>query len=486
MKKTIHIREPVLCALVMVLLLAAGCTGGRQEGMKPEAETMEATTSGNIVPEPIPAGFDFPALRATVQSWANANDTTSIRTHAWNIWAGMTTTSQHGSFNGQALPVWETWCGTEEVFGSTDCESLLAPSRNFVPPSQTSHSIPAEDPQVVSFNKFNPSMATFVLTEQSGPTKSGGTQNYDYSGQTAPDVNDLNNNWPAGTDISDRKINETPYTPPSTGVQGVAAMETKPVFLLVKGGTQLTPVPFWQGPTASIEPSVPVPATWTTCTLFDPSEPTWTSGFTLQNATQAQINNKVSDPSLSCKNYKYAPLGQIFHFELDADGAAAWNQVSAGAPPDTPQKLTAVAGDYAVLVAMHVNTKEILNWTWQTFWWQAGENAPNYDPGGVGSQTNNIEGVWTTYAMCAVYLQTQGTGSSAMNVCYNPYLETAFGVAGGLKSNCMSCHGQAIVGGSPNYPATYTSPIKFNSGSYYGSATTADFSWAIQGNQVPK
>ena len=47
----------------------------------------------------------------------------------------------------------------------------------------------------------------------------------------------------------------------------------------------------------------------------------------------------------------------------------------------------------------------------------------------------------------------------------------------------MSCHGQAIVGGKPGYPQSYTSPIDFNSGPYYANATSTDFSWAIASNQ---
>ena len=387
------------------------------------------------------------------------------------------TTDSNSSYNGQVLPIWDTWCGSEEVFTKT-CRERPTPFRKFESPNQVDHSIPAAAVQVLSFNKFNPSMAEFTQTPHPGP----GNLDYDYTGQTTPDVVTLNDNWPAGTPTPNRKIVETPYSPPTADQQGVAAIETKPVFLLVKQDG-LTPIPFWQGPQASTDPSTPTPATWTTCVLFDPSQPAWQTGFQLRDATPEEIAGAVADPALKCQNYSYAPLGQIYRIKLDADEAAAWNLIKSQSPPDAPQQLTATAGDFAVLVAMHVNTKEIIDWTWQTFWWQAGENAPNNDPGGVENMTTNVEREWRNYAMCANYLQTKGEGSNEMDICFNPYLETAFGVDGGLKSNCMSCHGQAIVGGTPGYPTSFTSPIDFNNGPYYEKATSTDFSWAIASNQ---
>ena len=45
---------------------------------------------------------------------------------------------------------------------------------------------------------------------------------------------------------------------------------------------------------------------------------------------------------------------------------------------DTPQQVK--AGDLALLVAMHVTTKELPNWTWQTFWWEPFPTRPLVDP----------------------------------------------------------------------------------------------------------
>lgn len=469
------------CLAAFLCLTWAGCVGDEQpaEVAEPPEPTAEApAAAGTITPQPIPPGFDFPAQREALQAIADAYDVAAMRTHSWHVWAGMTTDSK-SSLHGEPLPIWETWCGTEETF-QKECGTLSRPSRQFVKPRQVDHPALEQGPDtaaeiaVVSFNKFNPSMADFVATPHPGP----GGVDYDYSGQTSgKTVADLNSAWPAGTPTAERKIVDTPYVPPSPGQQGVAAMELKPVMFVVKGSGGLTPVPFWQGPDASTKPSVPTPETWTTCVLFDPGKPTYDPSFTLRDATPDEVEQAVSAPQLACdsNSYKYAPLGQIYHLEMDAAEAAAYNQAQGD-----PQGIQAEAGDFAVLAAMHVNTKEIENWTWQTFWWQAGENAPDNFPGGVENQTSDVQNEWTQYAMCSNYLQTQGVDSPKMDVCFNPYLETAFGVEGGLQSNCMSCHGQAIVGGKPAYPKTYKTPIEFNSGPYYAHATSTDFSWAIQ------
>lgn len=474
---------------MILILTACGGGGGSDDATPAPPPELDAQASTNITPEPIPPGFDFPGVREEIQEMANSNDVGAIRTHAWHIWAGMTTDSTQ-RWNDGYLPIWETWCGTEETFSKT-CAEQTRPSRNFAAASQVAHlaehqpelaaALSGAVTQLISFNKFNPSMAEFVAQPQPGP----GDTDYDYSGGTpGKTVVDLNNAWPAGTPEADRKINETPYTPPSEGSQGVAAMELKPVLYVVKQN-HLTAVPFWQGPSDSTNPATPTPDTWKTCVLFDPAQTDAPANFELQDATEDQISSAVATNAMACQRYYYAPISAIYNFQMDAAEAAAFNV----AQQTSPQGVIAKAGDFAVLTAMHVSTKEIVDWTWQTFWWQAGQNPPAGDHvvGGIENMTDDVKDEWRNYAMCAAYLQTAGAGSSEMNVCYNPYLETAFGVAGGLESNCMSCHGQAITGGNPKYPANYDAPIDFNSGPYFANATSTDFSWAIANhNKAPK
>jgi hypothetical protein len=198
-------------------------------------------------------------------------------------------------------------------------------------------------------------------------------------------------------------------------------------------------------------------------------------------ATPQQIASANKNSSFSCQTYLYAPISTIYHFAMDAAEAAAFNKVQ------IESGVTAQAGDHAVLAAMHVNTKEIINWTWQTFWWQPGQDPPSDFPGSKKAMTQKVSGMWRNYAMCTAYNQTRGATSGEMVVCFNPYLETSATIPDGMQSNCMSCHGTATVGSTfkrgqidtLSYPPDYVKPIDFNTDPRFKPFTRTDFSWAI-------
>ena len=446
-------------------------TGGLKRLGTAAAVILLGTVTGHhaaaqsIVPQPIPAGYGFPTDKAVIEAWIATNDETAMRTHAWGLWAGMGADSGQ-SYNGQPLPVWETWFGSEEVFQPAPLTSVLAsrgtPSRQFIEPNQFHHhrsavgaaADPQSDMQVVSFNKFNPEAAHFIMTPQAGP----GGQTYRYNSQAS--LQALNNAWPAGTPLQDRAIVDFP----------TRGIETKPVMSLVKA-TGLTPMPLWQGPAASTNSTNPTPETWKTCVLVDPQG----SGG-VRPATAQEVAGANPASGLACETYLYGPLSLLYSFPLTAGEAQAFNAA---------QGSGAEAGDYAVLSAMHVNTKETTNWTWQTFWWQPGGDTPNGFPGSKANMPPQMPAPWDNYAMCTAYSQTTTPGGSTMRVCFNPYLETSPGIPAGITSNCVSCHGVARVAANPNdetYPLSYDKPIAlFTDPAYFTGTTHTDFSWAIPG-----
>jgi len=440
-------------------------------------------TTANITPADIPPGYGYPGDRAAIQAWADTWKIDQITQHTWDMWAGMTADSGQ-SYNGSKLPYWDTWCGTEEVFGGS-CGKGARPAHPFRVASQLTHVARQKgllsaqpDTQVVSFNKFNPSMAQFIQAQHPGPGTAGP---YNYASVSS--LVALNTAWPANTATVDRKIQESPYQPTSPSAPGYAGIETKPVIFLVKA-SGLTPMPLWLGPAASTNQTNPTPNTWTTCVLLDPAS-TGGADVAPVAATPQQIAQKVTMP-YACTTYLYAPLATIYSFKMDAAEAAAWNNVQGNGG-------TAAAGDYGVLGGMHVNSKEIINWTWQTFWWQPGQDTPNNFPGSKAGMTANVKGAWRNYASCSAYNQTEGQTSTKMVVCFNPFLETSTGIPAGLTSNCMSCHGVATFAGTVSkptglpYPPDYAKPISFGEGTVpidprFVGFTRADFSWAIPVN----
>ena len=153
-------------------------------------------------------------------------------------------------------------------------------------------------------------------------------------------------------------------------------------------------------------------------------------------------------------------------------------------------------GNIALLVAMHVTTKEITNWTWQTFWWSpdAGDSTK-----AVGRPAS-VRGVWRNYLMNVAYsmVNPPNDPSGTPNISFNPYLET--NLSGtfandqgdsirwtGVTTNCMTCHRMATWGvlarGSGQFPtgAPYVNNGQIDPGdsTYFAGLTKLDFLWSV-------
>jgi hypothetical protein len=413
-----------------------------------------------VTPVPLPQGPDFPVAQAAVEAWVAASDQTAERAHAWALWALLNQDSGQTS-GGKALPIWETWLTTQDVFHPTGVLGFAGHHNGprdihlFETPRQFKHGPPGltfdstENNGIKVQSKLSPEAVDFVTTKQPGPGPAGST--YSYTSHNG--LLKLNANWPAGTPAQDRAIKDFP-------IRGV---ELKPVVMVVKA-SGISIQHLWQGPAQSTNPANPVNATWTTCVLIDPA-----AHGPLRPATPAEVTAAAVPPTSSCRTYFFGGLDLFYWFKLTAAEAQAFPG--------------AAAGDYAVLVAMHVNTKEIPFWTWQTFWWQPGADAPNGFPGTKAGQPASLPAPFNNYATCANYDQTTRPGGSTMQVCFNPYLETSRGIPAGITSNCMSCHGTARIdsGPRPLYPSNYTAPIAFFTDSRYFTSTSThtDFSWAV-------
>ncbi|MFK4985829.1 hypothetical protein ACI4B7_28805, partial [Klebsiella pneumoniae] len=65
----------------------------------------------------------------------------------------------------------------------------------------------------------------------------------------------------------------------------------------------------------------------------------------------------------------------------------------------------ATAGAIAVLVGMHVTTKEINNWTWQSYYWTPDPENPGTPSSklAAANRPSQLVGAAAHYAMCAAY-----------------------------------------------------------------------------------
>jgi hypothetical protein len=149
-----------------------------------------------------------------------------------------------------------------------------------------------------------------------------------------------------------------------------------------------------------------------------------------------------------------------------------------------------VAGDYLILVGMHVTTKEIPEWVWATFWWDNHSFSDRHKAG----RPPNLGINWRHFLMettLSGYTPLENDGGP--KIVFNPYLETA--IANGVISNCLQCHREAAYGYKmPVNP--YELGILGRDGKslasgkalvpgYPGDGVQTDFLWSIADAQNP-
>jgi hypothetical protein len=425
----------------------------------------------------------FPVAADTVNGWVSNNDQTSMRAHGWALWQGITAITR----SSEGWPVFDTWYTDTEVEAGRPTSPKASlfkatraagrPTHHFEDFEQFHHAKVTDKRaalhklvigpapggnQVIGFNKFNVDYANFVWNN-----------NYN----TAAGLWAVQNSWKVGTPAAQRTITAFPNT----------AISLKPVYQVVNGPTHnsgLTVLPYWlgdlsTGPSNSNNQANPTFGTWNQCVVV----------YTTAQAPTSQI-------AQTCVNGQqpsgYVSVKDFFSFSLTADEAKGVCSIQ----PDV-QPCPVKAGDLAVLVAMHMTTREDDNWTWQTFWWNYGKQFP------YGAPPQSIAKPFNNYAMCTAYSMTTNPPNSltGQNVlCYNPYLETGLSGVVGTQSNCMSCHNAAAYGNNPNnLPVTGTnfvqpnpnypsflnmsnniSPTDPNDANYYYACNTkAEFSWFL-------
>jgi hypothetical protein len=484
-------RVPALC----VLVLTAACQQQVQTP-PPEPTTSSAPTSAQAQQTIQYVAIDPSVFvpQATIDGWVAANppNSAAMAEHAWALWTAMNAPSGQ-SINGAPLPVWETWYDSTEVYaagagsgpqpGTTDVALTRAsrarkgsshPKRRFHFPHQFSkeghgRGLRAAAPAgsgpgvLVSFNRFTQEMKDHVAKNQY------------YSSNV---LTELNNQWPSGTPLQNRIVQPFPNT----------SIMLKPVFWVVSG-SQPTPVPYWNGTatTATSDPVNPSPNTWKQCVLADPTgtakndQPIQCNGSTLA-AGSYQVVPVNADPS---KSSFYAVA--ITQAEIDDLKEMNQNDVLGNSNVSGVDQLK--PGDLALFVATHVSTREIDNWTWQTFFWQPNPASLPSEPPNALAAPPSIPGPWNQYAACTAYMMVVPANDPNGQPlrCYNPYLETDLtglfdepktSKATGVSSNCMTCHRAAAW---PGNTADYAQAFNLDPADpkWFTGNTKTDFAWSM-------
>ena len=428
--KTFPQRVPVI--LLFAIALAT-------YGAQPEVASKLGKNSFGLTYTPMPPAFKFQP-KATINGWVKQNDTKAMIQHGWELWGGLTSmTSQTVDGKPVKIATFETWVDELTVF-PPPAASLIpattapnAKARKFSVPRQFQHDKAAPlkagpgvspIPRLVSV-KYTKEIYDHVQTNKYYQTAVMQALNDSFDKKQTP--------------VADRVVRPFPNT----------SIMLKPTYAVVSGSAA-TILTYWTGPTDSSNPSVPDVNTW--------------------NKKMLVVPPGVAKPSVS--DMPDVGVDQFYAIKLNKDEATAITALQQG---------TAVEGDYALLVAMHVSSREIDNWTWQTFWW-------SFDKPAIPKTQPPVTAPFDHYNMAVGYSFTTGPDSpQGLNVvCYNPYLEAGFSNASfstpgqlGIESNCMSCHRTAAWPFNVNGPYFTGNGLIKPGDSYFNGTTKTDFLWGL-------
>ncbi|MCB9342898.1 MAG: hypothetical protein R3A50_16925 [Saprospiraceae bacterium] len=477
-------KTKLICAffsLISVFFFACG-------GGTPNTETETTTQTAGIKAVPLPTnivpGFKFPEdstviLNDWLRNFATQPpfDTVSIYKHAWGIWAGLTAKSGE-SYDGQDLLVYETWPGITDIRtmvaeGKTDC------------PTRSGHA------KLARANQFDHAAALMKLNNTGGSIdrNPGFWVSVSYDPTAACHATKYQLLNPAVLNKKMVKGGIGAIEPfPNT------AITIKPSYMVGHVADSLIKIPAWPGPPS---PSKNFPdKEWNSWVYVDVNN--------RQPADKKIVPAPTDNPTPEEIAAATCNLNEFIYFKLNKEAADYINA------QDSTQGVQAVAGDLALLVAMHVATKEISNWVWQTFFWSHNADNPASPSNAVaaGLRPSELQGAASHYAVSIAYSMTVpnqpitgGTNSGMKPVIgYNPYLEPSLGQINGdgpgqfpnklnpafkwgVQSNCMSCHALAAY---PDNGDVYSADQYISlDDPYYMDKVQLDFAWSIKDNLLP-
>ncbi|VTS03671.1 Uncharacterized protein OS=Sinorhizobium meliloti (strain SM11) GN=SM11_chr0905 PE=4 SV=1 [Gemmata massiliana] len=429
-----------------------------------KAPELPQTNLLGLAYQPLPKWVPFES-KDTVQKWIDENDTKAMTVHAWQLWGGLTemVTEKVGGEE-HRVPLFETWFDPDQVFGPPPPPAQKPEPRQFKRPRQLFRTQPghlrllaAEAPTPPPAPEpVDPISFRAVTVKYNREMRDHAQANKYYDGATLQKIND---GW-GKTPIADRNLKPYPDR----------AVMLKPVFQFISG-TEATLLPYWAGPDKRIDQTKPPgPNNWSEKMLIIPP----------------------GQPKVAIRGMPTISLDRFYHMKLTA---AEVDYLNKNFGPFTPP---ISAGDYAILTGMHVSTREIDNWTWQTFWWSLNKPViPDAVKSRIQPPFDNYEtqvGYSFMTGPAAGAAKTDGNPNSLPLVCYNPYLEAGFGNNVfdppfknqlGIESNCMSCHRAAAWPGST---ALYVSNglVKPGDPVFFTGNTKADFVWGQTNVNPPK
>lgn len=488
----------VLFVSILVVLLLMQCNN--------ETKTDSSKAHAGIHPVPLPVivpGFHFPEDSTVIYSWVNNSkfpnsyDSVNIFKHAWGIWAGLTdTTNQH--YAGDRLLVFETWMGLSDIRDAILANKSTCDS-SFYKTERTPLSRPKQFEHAANFASLNATRNTALKKILANSPKHHSIPEPPYTQWVTVSYSPDAACFAGQNQIFKISVINKSYQ--SGGVGNIAnfpnsSLTIKPTYLVYKDTAALLQLPVWLNNPNPPDSLTVIPNQFPYCVYIDVRNH--------EPEHKKIVPASVTDTSKEAIKKATCNLKDFISFHVDQKMAAFMNK------QDSIQGLNhggkATAGAIAVLVGMHVTTKEINNWTWQSYYWTPDPENPGTPSSklAAANRPSQLVGAAAHYAMCAAYTMltpngaTNSTSSAGPMIAFNPYLEggfgpTTFGITNtfnanyvyGMQTNCMSCHALAVpqtptVAGQTFGQYTTDQFINLQADSLFKNQVRLDFAWSIQ------
>ncbi len=386
-------------------------------------------------------GFDFPADKAVLELERKTGNMAAQRRHAWMLYAGMTQTGPDGT------PHWATWYRVDEA--SAPLRSRPQSARRlvmrFLKPNQQ------KDPGPLDLQQPRDSALSFVLFNW---------ENFDHIRAKRlflkRTLKRINRSYRASTPWDQRIIQPFP----------VRAVSLKTLWWPAAGDAK-TPLPVWDN-----EPTQPLEER--------NSFKSWKRVVAVDVMRAQAPNAEFADITFLGKAFPSARVVGLNRFYAVRVDAALIDLLAQNKDDGIRILVKNVlgrdlkVGDYILFLGFHVTTKEIDDWTWQTFWWH---DRPNEGPYAAG-RPDAVIGVWRNYLMAVANDEvTPKEPDGSPLIAFNPWLEGSF--RAGTQSNCMNCHRRASYPKIPFLPVRRGAPDLVSDPAYKPHRLQTDFLWTI-------
>ncbi len=485
-----------LLAAALTLACIAACSR-REAPPPPAAETPPAPAAAlacdtATTPPPdsnFPAGFDYPQQTA---SWVTAREGDRMRTHGWCLFAGLNQQAQaNAEFN------WQAWKTSTQVFpyqynpwplqggGLTQRPASLNAKNAANASTAGPNPINIPNPPVYPLNAAilgNPAYKQCLMPagcttncalrdgesfENNGDIMVAGVI---YNDAAAANIQS-SSLFDAGVLNSELPLQPTDRSN-SIGLFPPASIVLKTMMWPVaRGGFTVLPVWDWEahlpgsaddGKYAGYE----MKAMWTRAVaitdLPNPTPPPavkFLHGVLNSDGTPLGPNTYDNTHQTSPPAFTVASVRDFYHRQYqqaDLDALSACDRAILDASAYWTYDRAFEAGDYLVLMATHILTKEQPDWTFQSVWWHPDAKACPDSLRFCGDRPTNLaDTTFQNYMLTTTYGQAQkqtnppkdnyyapaGTLGAVWPVAYNPYIELA--AAHPITTNCMNCHHRA-------------------------------------------